>query len=150
MPNSAASGTTRLFGLAGQVAGNSVSLFATNYPVGDTDPSFLCGITDQLSATAPAVGEAFSTLYTAVSDTKVRTVTFAPTLAPAPAVTDPATWAMMIGGFGLVGGAMRRRKAVASAQAASRIRREPLRPAPEKCCHHHFPEKQDGKRRIGW
>nr|WP_084192404.1 PEPxxWA-CTERM sorting domain-containing protein [Parasphingorhabdus marina] len=27
-----------------------------------------------------------------------------------PAVPEPATWAMMIGGFGLVGGAMRRRK----------------------------------------
>ncbi len=34
------------------------------------------------------------------------------TLAPAVgAVPEPATWAMMIGGFGVVGGAMRRRKA---------------------------------------
>ncbi|MBY0520051.1 MAG: PEPxxWA-CTERM sorting domain-containing protein, partial [Sphingomonas sp.] len=28
-----------------------------------------------------------------------------------PAVPEPATWAMMIGGFGIVGGAMRRRSA---------------------------------------
>lgn len=32
----------------------------------------------------------------------------------APAVPEPATWAMMIAGFGLVGGAMRRRQTVAS------------------------------------
>lgn len=31
-------------------------------------------------------------------------------LTAAPAVPEPATWAMMIGGFGLVGGAMRRRR----------------------------------------
>ena len=29
-------------------------------------------------------------------------------------VPEPATWAMMIAGFGLVGGAMRRRKATVS------------------------------------
>lgn len=33
----------------------------------------------------------------------------------AAAVPEPATWAMMIGGFGLVGGAMRRRKAALAA-----------------------------------
>lgn len=35
------------------------------------------------------------------------------TLASTPAVPEPATWAMMIGGFGLIGGAMRRRTATA-------------------------------------
>ena len=34
------------------------------------------------------------------------------------AVPEPASWAMMIGGFGLVGGAMRRRRAVAAAALA--------------------------------
>jgi hypothetical protein len=29
-------------------------------------------------------------------------------------VPEPATWAMMIGGFGLVGGALRRRRAIAA------------------------------------
>ena len=33
---------------------------------------------------------------------------------PTPSVPEPATWAMMIGGFGLVGAAMRRRAAVRS------------------------------------
>ncbi|WP_337658629.1 PEPxxWA-CTERM sorting domain-containing protein [Sphingorhabdus sp. Alg231-15] len=34
-------------------------------------------------------------------------------LTAVPAVPEPATWAMMIGGFGLVGGAMRRRRKLA-------------------------------------
>lgn len=34
-------------------------------------------------------------------------------LAEAPAIPEPATWAMMIGGFALVGAAMRRRRATA-------------------------------------
>lgn len=34
------------------------------------------------------------------------------------AVPEPATWAMMIGGFGMIGGAMRRRKGLALATAA--------------------------------
>jgi hypothetical protein len=36
---------------------------------------------------------------------------------PPPAVPEPATWAMMIGGFGLVGGALRRRRGVATVAA---------------------------------
>lgn len=35
-------------------------------------------------------------------------------IVPTAGVPEPATWAMMIGGFGLVGGAMRRRVAVAA------------------------------------
>ncbi len=35
-------------------------------------------------------------------------------LTAAPAVPEPSTWAMMIGGFGLVGGAMRRRRKVST------------------------------------
>ena len=31
-------------------------------------------------------------------------------LAPVPAVPEPATWAMMIAGFGMIGGTMRHRK----------------------------------------
>jgi len=33
---------------------------------------------------------------------------------PPPTVPEPASWAMMVGGFGLIGGAMRRRKATVS------------------------------------
>ena len=32
------------------------------------------------------------------------------TLTPSPGVPEPAAWAMMLGGFGIVGAAMRRRK----------------------------------------
>ena len=39
------------------------------------------------------------------------------TVAPPDAVPEPATWAMMIGGFGLVGGALRRRKMLTSVSA---------------------------------
>jgi hypothetical protein len=35
------------------------------------------------------------------------------------AVPEPATWAMMIGGFGLVGGALRRRKAITATVATA-------------------------------
>lgn len=37
---------------------------------------------------------------------------FSPIPSP-PAVPEPASWAMMVGGFGLIGGAMRRRRRVA-------------------------------------
>jgi len=40
------------------------------------------------------------------------------TLPPPPAVPEPATWAMMIAGFGLVGAAMRRRRPAATHAAA--------------------------------
>ncbi|MBE7212690.1 MAG: Hint domain-containing protein, partial [Gluconacetobacter diazotrophicus] len=80
--NSAASGTTGLIGLAGQVSGGTVTLYATNATVGDLDPTYLFGITDQLSATAAApAGENFTTLVTAAADTNIRGVSFAPQLA---------------------------------------------------------------------
>ena len=44
---------------------------------------------------------------------RLGSVTLAP--AAAGAVPEPASWAMMVGGFGLLGGAMRRRRAVAHA-----------------------------------
>ena len=47
-----------------------------------------------------------------VTGTSGENASYAGTLAfAATAVPEPATWAMMMGGFGLVGGAMRRRKA---------------------------------------
>lgn len=42
------------------------------------------------------------------------TLTVREVVPPGPTVPEPATWTMMIGGFGLVGGAMRRRKASAT------------------------------------
>ena len=107
--NASASGTTGLFGLTGQVTGGVVSLFATNYTVGDLDQSYLYGISDLLAATAPANGEAFTTLYTPTAGSKIKGVAFAPTLATAGAVPEPASWAMMLAGFGLIGAVTRRR-----------------------------------------
>ncbi len=45
-----------------------------------------------------------------VNDSLFDTVRFGTLAAATPAVPEPATWAMMIAGFGLVGGAMRRRR----------------------------------------
>lgn len=101
--NSAASGTTGLLGLAGEVSGGSVNLYATNYTVGDTDPTFLFGITDVLSATTRPGGEAFVKLATAPNNSNFKGVALAP-------VPEPASWALLIAGFGLVGGVARRRR----------------------------------------
>jgi hypothetical protein len=108
--NTSASGTTGLFGLTGEVVGNSVELYATNATVGDTDATFLYGLTDSLSAIAPATGEAFTQLAAAPADSNFKGVAFAP-------VPEPANWAMMLMGFGGLGGLLRasrrRRGAVA-------------------------------------
>jgi hypothetical protein len=45
----------------------------------------------------------------------VGTATYRPDLSDAGAVPEPSTWALMIGGFGLAGAALRRRRALASA-----------------------------------
>lgn len=99
-------GTTGLFGLTGQVVNGQVELFATNYVLRDTDQTYLFGLTDILTAKTKQSGEAFTILATAPVDSKFQGLSFAPTLG----VPEPATWAMMLGGFGLVGGLMRRRR----------------------------------------
>jgi autotransporter passenger strand-loop-strand repeat protein len=78
VPDSATSGTTGLIGLTGTVVGGVVELFATNSTIGDTDQTFLYGITDTLAATTGA-GESFTILETAAPDTNIRGVSFAPT-----------------------------------------------------------------------
>ncbi|UAK26437.1 PEPxxWA-CTERM sorting domain-containing protein [Sphingomonas nostoxanthinifaciens] len=105
--NAGTSGTTGLFGLTGTVIDGNVYLYATNSTIGDLDQSYLYAITDSLAATT-LPGETFSTIYTAAADTKIKGVAFAPTLAAA--VPEPASWAMMLAGFGLVGGLARRRR----------------------------------------
>ena len=76
---SASSGTTGLIGLTGKVNGDgTVSLYATNSTVGDTDPTYLYGITDTASATSLPASESFQTLLTAAPDTNIRGVAFAP------------------------------------------------------------------------
>ncbi|HEX5264677.1 MAG TPA: PEPxxWA-CTERM sorting domain-containing protein, partial [Phenylobacterium sp.] len=103
--NTAASGTTGLFGLAGLVVGDEVELFATNFTIGDTDQTYLFGITDLLGATSRPSGESFTELAAAPADTTFKGVSFAPLSVP-----EPQTWALMISGVGLAGLALRRRR----------------------------------------
>lgn len=111
--NNTTSGTTGLFGLTGQVVGDSVQLYATSYAIGDTDQTYLYGITDLLGASAQA-GQTFAMLDAAPVDSKFRGLSFAPT-SPTAAVPEPGTYAMMILGFGALGFVLRRRQGVASA-----------------------------------
>ncbi|NIJ07377.1 hypothetical protein FHS31_000973 [Sphingomonas vulcanisoli] len=105
--NTSASGTIGLFGLAGQNNGDgTVSLYATSYTIGDTDPSYLFAITDTLSATTGA-GESFTTIDS-LTGSKFMGVAFAPDAAAS--VPEPASWAMMVAGFGLLGGLLRRER----------------------------------------
>jgi hypothetical protein len=94
----ATTGTSGLLGLTGEVVGNTVELFATNYTLGDTDQTYLYGISDSLSATtAGAVtGETFTTLETAAPDTNFKGVAFAPVPLPATA------WLLLSGLAGLL------------------------------------------------
>lgn len=104
--NTAQSGTTGLLGLTGEVVGGDVELFATNYTIGDTDPTFLYGITDVLSDTIRPTGaqtESFMELAAAPADSNFKGVSFAP-------VPEPGAYALMIAGAGMVGGVMRRRR----------------------------------------
>jgi PEP-CTERM motif len=106
-------GVSGLYGLTGVVDANgNVELFATSYALGDTDPSYLYGITDALGDTQASQvgGEQFSVLADAPDDTNFKGVSFAPVAA----VPEPSTWAMMILGFcGLAFMAYRRRTAPA-------------------------------------
>ncbi len=90
--NTSTSGTTGLYGLTGTVSGNTVELYATNYTINDLDPTFLYGITDNLTYTTPsqASSESFTQLAAAPSDSNFKGVSFAPT-APPP-VTPIITW----------------------------------------------------------
>jgi hypothetical protein len=76
--NTAIEGTTGLIGLTGTVVGDTVYLYATNATIGDTDQTYLYGITDSLAATSLPTDESFTTLETAAADTNIRGVSFAP------------------------------------------------------------------------
>ena len=96
------SGTTGLFALTGQVVGNTVELYATNYTISDTDQTYLYGITDPLSATTALAGESFTQLAAAPADSNFKGVAFAPQTAVS-AAPEPSIWALMIAGIGLIG-----------------------------------------------
>ena len=107
MANSAKSGTTGLLGLTGEVVGDDVELFATNATIGDTDPTFLYGITDLLGDLTRLSGGGKRDLHPSWlwgrPDSNFKGVSFAPT-------PEPRTYALMILGFGVAGGVMRRRR----------------------------------------
>jgi len=94
-------GVSGLYGLTGKVVGNQVELFATSYVLGDTDQTYLYGITDTLSASiaAEASGEQFTTLAVAPADTEFKGVSFA----PASTVPLPPSLSLMLGGLALLG-----------------------------------------------
>ncbi len=98
-------GTSGLLGLTGEVVDGEVELYATNYTLGDTDQTYLYGITDLLSGGAPAQGEQFIELAAAPADSTFKGVAFAPLAAP-----EPATWGLLISGFAMLGAALRRRR----------------------------------------
>lgn len=107
--NTASSGTTGLLSLTGVVIGDQVELFATNYTIGDTDQTYLYGITDLLGA-ASGAGESFTQLAAAPADSTFKGVAFAPT-SPAAPTPEPAAWTLMLAGFGGLGALLRRRRA---------------------------------------
>jgi autotransporter passenger strand-loop-strand repeat protein len=75
--NSNASGVSGLYGLTGVVTGDRVQLYATSETIGELDTSYLYAITDSLSATTDSASTAI--LETALPDTVIRGVSFAPT-----------------------------------------------------------------------
>lgn len=72
-------GATGLLGLTGVVSGGNVYLYATNYNIGDLDPTYLYGITDVLSATTNPGGESFTQLASAPANSNFKGVTIVPT-----------------------------------------------------------------------
>ncbi|WP_036169139.1 PEP-CTERM sorting domain-containing protein [Massilia sp. 9096] len=106
--NNAAGGTTGLLGLTGAVVGGQVELFATNYTIGDLDPTYLLGISDDLAALIKPAGEAFVTLDTAPADSNFKGVAFAPA-ADTSDVPEPGMVAVMLAGLASMAAARRRK-----------------------------------------
>jgi hypothetical protein len=106
--NSAASGTTGLLGLTGMVVDGEVELFATNYTIGDLDPTYLLGISDDLDALTRPLDESFVTLDTAPADSNFKGVAFAPTVG-ASSVPEPGIMAAMLAGLASMAAARRRK-----------------------------------------
>jgi len=105
--------TTGLLGLTGELIddGAEVELFATNFTIGDLDPTYLYGITDLLSATtsAGAAGESFDVIATAPADSDFKGVSFAPT---SEEVSTPEPGSFAFFGLGMIALFAARRPAI--------------------------------------
>lgn len=104
-------GVSGLLGLTGKVVNGNVELFATSYVMGDTDQTYLYGISDVLANTqaSQASGETFTTLEAAAADTEFRGVSFAP-VTPVPL---PPGLPLFVGGLAIFGLAARRTSGLA-------------------------------------
>lgn len=105
--NNGAAGSTGLLGLTGALVGDQVELFATNYTIGDLDPTYLFGISDDLAALSKQFDEAFVTLDAAPADSNFKGVAFAPS-ADAASVPEPGVLAMLLLGLASMAPARRR------------------------------------------
>ena len=101
--NTSSHGVSGLYGLTGKVVGNEVELFATSYVLGDTDQTYLYGLTDMLSDTSASqvTGEDFTTLEAAPADSEFKGVSLAP-------VPLPPGLPLLLGGLVAVGLVARR------------------------------------------
>ena len=110
--NTSSHGVSGLYGLTGKVVGNEVELFATSYVLGDTDQTYLYGLTDMLSDTSASqvTGEDFTTLEAAPADSEFKGVSLAP-------VPLPPGLPLLLGGLVAVG-LVARRSNVAPAQGS--------------------------------
>jgi hypothetical protein len=87
--NGGATGTTGLYGLAGQLVGSDALLYATNYTLNDLDQTYLFGVTDVLlNTTPPGTSLAFTKLDTAPADSNFKGLSFAPSI---PAASEEIT-----------------------------------------------------------
>jgi hypothetical protein len=115
--NTQSTGTTGLYALTGEVVGNNVELFATNYTAADTDQTYLYGISDVLADMTNPGNETFSVLATAPTDSNFKGVSFAPSVSPVPVPGAMPMFAAAIAGFGGFVWRKSRRKAAKSVAA---------------------------------
>jgi hypothetical protein len=95
-------GVSGLYGLTGKVVNGNVEIFATSYVLGDTDQTYLYGLSDVLADTqaSQVTGESFATLAAAPADSSFKGVSFAPVPLPS------SVWTLLSGLAGLAAWAL--------------------------------------------